>query len=93
MCSRAARRTRDDVAQPVVQRVGRQGAHEHAESVRQVAQERPFRLRDAVAADVGLEVARRLHHVAQHALGQKLIVAGPRHALAVQLEGAVQQIL
>ena len=47
------------------------------------------KLRDAVAADVGLEVARRLHHVAQYALRQKLVVEGTRHDLAVQFEGAV----
>ena len=84
------REPRDDVFQAIVALVERDGAIEHAVHVRQVAQKRALVARDLVAGNVAFEGGARLYHLAQDALGHKLVIGCPGHRLAIHLEGLVK---
>ena len=77
----------DDVFELVIALVERQGPVQAAVGLGEIAQQDALGAGKVIRLDVALEVRAALEHVAQHRLGGELVVACPRHRLAVLGEG------
>ena len=82
----------DDVLEPLVALALGNRAVEGTKRLGQIPEKGTLVARDPQLLDIPLEVRGALQHVAQHRLRAQAEVARPRHALAVFLEGGIEQI-
>ena len=82
----------DDVLQLLSALILGDGTVEAAERLGQVAQQDALVTHDAELLNVPLEVRRAFQHVSEHRFRPQIVIARPRHRIAILRERRVQQI-